>query len=376
MANPFTIIHCFRAPLGGLFRHVCDLVREQAALGHKVGIVCDASSGGRAAEQTLAKIAGSCALGVHRTPMSRGVGPRDLLATRFVRRLVHDLGGVDILHGHGAKGGAYARLACRKLKRKGLAKRALYTPHGGSLHYSPESLKGRIYLALERRLAALSDGLIFESGYSSTLFEAKVGTPPCPTRIIPNGLRKSDFYDITLANEATDFLFIGELRRLKGVDVLLEALAQVRAARHVDATIIGTGPDEREFKDMAKSLGVDDCVSFPGYVPADLAFVRGRCLVVPSRAESFPYIVLEAAALKMPTILSDVGGIPEICGGLDMELLEPGNADALARAMTSFLDDPLSFLERAEIFRESVAKRYTSEKMAQTINEFYADLLA
>ena len=44
--------------------------------------------------------------------------------------------GVDVLHGHGAKGGAYARLAARKLKRKGSRVKAIYTPHGGSLHYS------------------------------------------------------------------------------------------------------------------------------------------------------------------------------------------------------------------------------------------------
>jgi len=376
VADTFTILHCFRAPVGGLFRHVCDLVAEQSRAGHKVGIVCDSKSGGSAAEAALAKIKANCALGVHRVAMSRGIGPRDYSAYRAIRSIAQNIENVDILHGHGAKGGAYARLAARALKRKGMAIGAVYTPHGGSLHYSPNSLKGRLYLGLERRLAPLSDGIVFESAYSQSLYENKIGPPPCPCRVIPNGLRSQDFYDIILADDAADFLFIGELRDLKGVDVLLQAVARVRQDRHIKTTIVGTGPDERAFKDLAKSLGLEDCVNFPGYVAAELAFVRGRCLVVPSRAESFPYIVLESAARKIPLIVTEVGGVPEMCQDSGMVLLPPGDVEALAARMNAFLDDPLLFIETAERFREIVSNRYTSQNMALSISNFYREVLA
>lgn len=375
MADTLTILHCLRAPVGGLFRHVCDLTAEQARMGHRVGIVCDSNSGGSAADAALSKIKTKCALGVHRVAMSRRVGPRDYLAYRAVRSTAQQLGNVDILHGHGAKGGAYARLAARTFKRKGLAGRAIYTPHGGALHYSPTSLKGRIYLGLERRLGPLSDGIVFESAYSQTLYEDKIGPIPCLSRVVPNGLRREDFYDIILTDDATDFLFVGELRDLKGVDVLLQALARVRQTKPATATIVGSGPDERTFKDLAKSLGLDACVSFSGYAPAAFAFVRGRCLVVPSRAESFPYIVLEAAARKIPIIATEVGGVPEMCQDSGMVLLPPGDVEALAERMNVFLDDTLQFMETAQTFREIVSNRYTTQKMAQAITELYREVL-
>ena len=73
-----------------------------------------------------------------------------------------------------------------------------------------------------------------------------------------------------------------------------------------------------EFKGLAQSLGLIDCVKFPGHLPATQALKRGRLLVIPSRAESFPYVVLEAAAGQVPVVASEVGGIPEILPANDL----------------------------------------------------------
>ena len=89
-----------------------------------------------------------------------------------------------------------------------------------------------------------------------------------------------------------------------------------------------------------RELGSDDVVSFRGAMPAREAFPLGRALVVPSRAESLPYIVLEAAAAGLPLLATNVGGIPEIVGGTDTALLPPEDAEALAQAMLELLDDP------------------------------------
>ena len=226
MSSTLRILHCLRAPIGGLFRHVHDLAKGQAELGVDVGIVCDASSGGKDADRALGRLAEICSLGVTRTNMPRQLGPGDLLAYRHVRKLARKLG-ADVLHGHGAKGGAYARLAARSLKRKQRIA-AFYTPHGGSLHYSPDTFMGRIYMRLERRLAPMTDGIIFESIFAARRYAQTIGRPPCPVRIVPNGLYPHEFYEATLDENAADFVFIGELRQLKGVDILLAALAAHR----------------------------------------------------------------------------------------------------------------------------------------------------
>ena len=61
---------------------------------------------------------------------------------------------------------------------------------------------------------------------------------------------------------------------------------------------------------------------------------------MPSRAESFPYIVLEAAAAQMPLIATNVGGVPEIVSGVDMPLIPPGDVPALAGQLRAFLAGP------------------------------------
>ena len=368
MSSTLRILHCLHAPVGGLFRHVHDLAIGQTQLGAEVGIICDSQTEGDAA--ALARLADYCALGVTRLPMSRSLGFGDLTTARNVRKLASKLK-VDILHGHGAKGGVHARLAARKLKRKGAAVKAIYTPHGGSLHYPLVRPRGRLQLMAERRLARSTDGLVFESTFAAKRYIELIDQPRCPGRIVPGGLNRHEFYEPMLSDDAVDFVFIGELHRLKGVDVLLEALAAHQSVFPGRALIVGRGPDERSFRRQARRLGLNSRVSFAGQLPARTAFCRARCVVVPSRAESFPYIVLEAAGAQMPLIATNVGDIPEIVAGIDMPLIPPGDVEALATQLRTFLATPKPFLERAAILQKRVAERYTVENMTHEIVDFY-----
>src|ERR1043166_1244029 len=233
--RPLRILHVLRAPVGGLFRHVIDLARGQAARGHRVGIVADASIGGVRAEAAFAAL--DLALGLTRVPMSRHIGASDVAAQRHVARRAAEIE-ADVLHGHGAKGGAYARLvpAGRAIR--------VYTPHGGSLHYDRRSPVGLMYLALERMLMARTELFLFESRFGRDAFAAKIGAPASLTRVVHNGVAMDEFAAVTPANDASDVVFVGELRALKGVDVLLDALARLaRDGRAASATIVGDGPD-------------------------------------------------------------------------------------------------------------------------------------
>jgi glycosyltransferase involved in cell wall biosynthesis len=350
---------------------VCDLAAEQARRGHAVGVVCDAACGDALTAPRLAALEPHLALGLFRTPMAREVGPRDIAACLAIRDRARSLG-IDVIHGHGAKGGAYSRLAARALKRAGRRIVSCYTPHGGSLHYHPATPAGWIYMQLERRLAQFTDALVFESAYSAARYVAQVGRPGCVARVIPNGLGPEDFAACGAHADAADFLFVGELRRLKGVDVLLDALARVRERRPLTAMIVGAGPDAGAFKRQTRKLGIEDMVSFRGPMPAREAFRLGRALVVPSRAESLPYIVLEAAAAALPMLASDVGGIPEIVAGSDTALVRPGDTEGLARAMHELLDEPVAAYARAQRLQQIVANRFTIAAMADAVRDLYA----
>lgn len=375
MSGPLSILHCLRAPIGGLFRHVCDLAAEQAGMGHHVGIICDAGPAGELAETALQNLAENhCSLGVSRVAMSRQLGFSDLTAYWAVRRIALK-SKAHILHGHGAKGGAYARLAGHSLKGKGQKICTFYTPHGGSLHYDMGSLQGRVFMDLERRLGKKTDGLIFESSFSSKVYKSKVGKFPCETRTIPNGLKPHEFHEPVRESDAAEFMFVGELRQLKGVDILLKALSELLKTQRVTAYIAGGGPDAENFKTLARELKLLDVVTFAGPIPAATAFTRGRCLIVPSRAESFPYIVLEAAAARVPMIATEVGGIPEIMEGSEVSLIIPDDVSELTREMQRFIDDPHAFIDCAKGLQVNVANRFTVDGMAKAVTQFYASRL-
>ena len=176
--------------------------------------------------------------------------------------------------------------------------------------------------------------------------------------------------------DAADFLFVGELRHLKGVDVLLKALQHIHRSTTASALIVGDGPDAEAFHMQATDLGLGGSVTFSKSLPVRQALAHGRCLVVPSRAESLPYVVLEAAGAGAPVIASDVGGMPEIVAGTDTRLVPAGDAHVLAAAMLGVLNDPVAAQRRADRLRASVARRFSASAMATAILEFYDEALS
>jgi glycosyltransferase involved in cell wall biosynthesis len=112
-----------------------------------------------------------------------------------------------------------------------------------------------------------------------------------------------------------------------------------------------------------------------GVVPAREAFRHGRIAVVPSFAESLPYIVLEATAAGLPVIATRVGGIPEIFGPTADALIEPGSVPALRSAMQRFLDEPAAAAAEARARLDHVRRHFALEAMVDIIEALYRSLL-
>jgi glycosyltransferase involved in cell wall biosynthesis len=366
------ILHLLRAPVGGLFRHVVDLTQAQIARGHRVGLIVDTMTGGANADAILAKLAPDLALGLERVAIARELGPHDIPALRRVSERIKLLA-PDVLHGHGAKGAAFARLAPSAPQN---AIRA-YTPHGGSLIYCPGTLRGGFYRKLEWLLNWRTDLFLFESTYAANVFRVQIGRPRAMLRVVHNGISDSEFAAIVPRADATDIVSVGELRPVKAVDVLIEALGQInRSGRSVTATIAGEGPLGPQLKAQAERLGIADKLRFVGFRPAREAFAMGRTLVIPSRAESLPYVALEAAAAEMPMIATAVGGVPEIFGPQADRLIPPDNVSALIGAITEALDDPERGYRVTQAVKTRVRGQFSVNTMVENVLAAYRDALA
>lgn len=368
--SPLNILHVFRSPVGGLFRHVMDLARAQAERGHRVGLIADSTTGGERAEAAFAALEPLMAHGITRIPMSRQVGPSDWAPLLHTMRRAA-AAQADVLHGHGAKGGAYARMAlgCRQAIR-------VYTPHGGSLLFTNDTLAGRIYLATEKLFMLRSDLMLFESQYSADMSRTKVGTPRCLVRVVHNGVSRAEFEPIVPAANATDIVFIGELRHIKGIDLLIDALAALRqAGRPLTATLVGAGPDRDALVAHAAKVGLGDAVTFPGAMPAREGLRLGRLMIVPSRAESLPYMVLETAAGEVPLITTRVGGIPEIYGPLSDALIPSESSQAIAAAIADALDHPEAMRQRVLALKARVSALFSVDAMVDGVLDGYRTAL-
>ena len=360
-----------RAPVGGIFRHILDLAQGQVDHGHHVGIIADSLTGGERADAALKEIAPRLKLGVHRIAIRREPFPTDILVWMQFMRLIRKLK-PQVLHGHGAKAGAFVRL---KPRSRDIIR--VYTPHGGSLHYPLNTPKGAIYSRLERALMNSTDLFLFESAFARDTYRRTIGTPKGLVRCVFNGVTAGEFDPITRAADATDVVYVGEFRHIKGADLLIDAVARLHTdGKPVTLTLAGDGEELDHLKAQVQRLELTEAVRFIGHVKARYGFSKGKLLVVPSRGDSMPYVVIEAAAAGIPMVAANVGGIPEIFASHRDALFAPNIVAAMADAIEIALDDPAAAEARAKALRERIFLHFSQKAMVDGVLAAYGDAFA
>jgi len=134
------------------------------------------------------------------------------------------------------------------------------------------------------------------------------------------------------ATPKVDLLYVGQLIRGKGVQLLIAALARMKRKRTL--AVVGTGNMKQKLKELASRLGVADRVEFMGFQTNPARFMRkANCVVVPSFwQEPFGLVAAEAVALGKKTVVFDIGGLAEASSGRAI-LVPPGDVAALAKVL-------------------------------------------
>jgi glycosyltransferase involved in cell wall biosynthesis len=373
---PLRILHCFRSPIGGIFRHVRDLAREQSKAGHQVGILCDSSTGGAHEERLFDSIMPYLSLGLTRIPIDRSISIRDIPSFWRSYKEIRSLR-PDVLHGHGAKGGAMARLAGSALRVNRYRVSRFYSPHGGSLHFNPKRLAGWTVFRLEKMQEWATDAVVFVCEFERNAYVAKVGPVGIRNEVVYNGIGEDDFVPVPENPDAVNFLYVGMLRDLKGPDIFIDAFAKTERIlkRPLSGMMIGDGPQRDKYLEMMTVRGLGRRISMRPAMNIREAFATAPTVVVPSRAESMPYIVLESLAAGKAVIASDVGGISEVLGRESEALVPPGNSDALAAVMAASLTDP-DWKIRNIPERSRFHETFSAATMASRITGLYHELAA
>ena len=179
-----------------------------------------------------------------------------------------------------------------------------------------------------------------------------------------------------------NILTLGRFSHEKGQKILLEALillSQHNPELAWQVTLAGDGPDLLSLQDYVRNHPeLENRVRFPGYIKnPDTLYPEASIYVLPSLTEGIPNVLLEAALNEVPIISTSVGGVPEMFE-LDREaiLIQPHDANELARALAIALQQPKHMQEIASRARLKVEQKFSMEQRAGAFHELYTNLLA
>lgn len=205
--------------------------------------------------------------------------------------------------------------------------------------------------------------------------------------IIPSGIDLSEYVRLPakgtfrrkfgISNEVRIVLFLGRINWIKGVDVLVEAFADV-AMKLETVKLVIVGPDEgylRKLRALISALHIEEKVLIIGplYLKDKVeAYVDANVYVLPSRYETFPVGLLEAYACGKPVIGSKVGGLKDlVINGVTGLLVEPEDRKQLADSILSLLNDDHRAEEMGLEGSLFVRENFGIEKSAQKLEQLY-----
>ena len=216
---------------------------------------------------------------------------------------------------------------------------------------------------------------------SSVLVERAKSFGRSDVSLIPNGIPLQAIIHAceAVAKVPSRILFVGRLERVKGVDVLLASLAELKVkSEKWEARIVGDGSQREALEDLAKQLGIADRVTFAGFVSVPAVydeFAAAEIFVGLSRSEALGNVFLEAQAAGCAVIAARVGGIPDVVtDGETGILIAPDDPVSAANVLGSLLKDRAA-REKLAANGTSHARKFDWSAIAERYAKVYEELL-
>jgi len=303
----------------------------------------------------------------------------NLLAARTARALLRqEKYGFDVIHGYGSLATLLLCLAQRRIP-------VVYAerdpgPWEGQYEGALErGVRKCVFRALDVEVFRRADHTIFLGVDGENAAKTRWGVPAEKLSTIPNGVDLELFDPHPRAGQVEEWphlepgycLYVGKLTSRKGVDQLLRALVGI----DIPCVIAGGGPLREKLGLLAGELGLSERVSFLGSVPRALlpeVYRKAAMLVLPSYADTMPFVLLEAMASGIPPIASSIYGIPQLVQHRHSGLLvTPGSIEELRAAIWELATDRVLREELGRTARATVVEKFTWMAHAQQVVRVY-----
>ena len=308
----------------------------------------------------------------------------DLSVVDKIAKMINDED-FDVFHVHGARANFVAEIVMNKIKIP-----TVTTVHSDYLLDFDEPVKKIVFTNLNKRALkkiryhiAVSDNfkdMLIERGFKpNSIYTVYNGMDfSCvPEKITPKEeyAQKHGF----TYNENTKYIGIAaRFDVVKGVDVFIKAAGKVlKEHDNVEFLIAGDGAEKEKLLKLAQSTGFSEKIRFLGYENDIYAFwniIDINCLT--SLCESFPYSMLEGAALGKPMVASRVGGIPSLV--VDEEtgyLFESGDYEELSKKLSLLVENPDAISNMGKNIKERATSLFSNETFAETHMSIYESII-
>lgn len=352
----------------GTERHMLELARGLRDEGVEARIACPSSGvlAGRARLEAVEVV-----------PVEK----RGLLDWRAVRRMVGLLNDreIDLVHSHNGRTAMLAAVAAR------LAKRGTCVTTQHFLEPSRvgrRGIKGVLSSALHSWAGRHTGRVIAISDAVRDAAVARGDVEPGRITVVPNGIREPELptsqqrlrAELGANDGAPLVVCVARLQREKDVGTLIRAMRTVaRDVPGVVCAIAGDGEEAAQLRSSIASEGLDGTVRLLGFRPDATGLIAaGDVFVLPSRAEPFGLVLLEAMALGKPVIATRAGGPLEIVlEGETGRLIPPSDPPQLAAALTALLRDPVVRERMGARGRVRWSEKFTAARMARDTLHVY-----
>jgi glycosyltransferase involved in cell wall biosynthesis len=380
-SSPARVLHVIESTTAGVRRYVTYLLQHQSP--HwRMEVACptvrQASYGDIAFVEEIKQLG----VPVHAVPMQRGIGLTDALALRELWSVIRR-GHYDLIHTHSSKAGFLGRLTARL---SGVP--VVHTPNG--LYYlGQHGVKRWFYRTLEHLAGFLTTEMIAVSEGECAVIARDRLIKPDRLCVIENGVDAAQIRqqaDSAAGQQLREALQLNGQRPVIGAAGRLvpqkDPLTFVRAAARLKEAIpaarfiwCGDGELRAETERLAAQARVPLIV--PGHQENSAAIMRAYDLfILPSVYEGLPFALLEAMALGVPIVATDIGGVRDVLGHEAAGwLTPPQDAEALAAQITSAWRQPEEALRRAQTAQQLVATRFSVEHMVQRHLALYKQIL-